>query len=265
MSIIVPFSKSFKYPNQDIQWIINYKPKIKELDDFISKNQNHRVTLYISDYDMEKDDEIFQALFEKYKESQLVLCFPLFDVELQNHLTKNGFPHYYENTIITWEDFIWFLSLNITDIFIGETVAFDIIQASKMAREKNKRLGVCCNFCDSPDNQAVPSLKKFFIRPEDFELYSNYVDVFKFTASSANEINLLYEIYTKDKKWFGKLSEIIKNYTSDEDSRFIIPKFAQKRLSCGRRCLINPGQCKICDRISELSYTMKNHDIMVSY
>jgi len=95
-----------------------------------------------------------------------------------------------------------------------------------MAREKNKRLGVCCNFCDSPDNQAVPSLKKFFIRPEDFELYSNYVDVFKFTASSANEINLLYEIYTKDKKWFGKLSEIIKNYTSDEDSRFIIPKFA---------------------------------------
>jgi len=54
--------------------------------------------------------------------------------------------------------------------------------------------------------------------------------------SSNLSINTLYKIYTKDKKWFGYINEIILNYNGTEHNNQIIPLFGFKRLNCGKRC-----------------------------
>ena len=76
-----------------------------------------------------------------------------------------------------------------------------------------------------------------------------------------NREYLKNKIY-KDKKWFGKLKEIIPNFDSELDSRFIIPHFAKQRIKCGKKCL-KGGKCKICERIEQLSKTLEKSNLLV--
>jgi hypothetical protein len=78
---------------------------------------------------------------------------------------------------------------------------------SKAAKQKNKSLRAFCNVCQSSWDYT-PSIKTFFIRPEDLSLYEGIIDTFEFYTDEkdATKINALYEIYTKDKVWNGKLS-----------------------------------------------------------
>lgn len=126
--------------------------------------------------------------------------------ELEQVLSNKQIPHYYQNFVNTLDEFEGFLSLDVTDIFITEELAFSALFLSQKAKEKNKSLRVFCNICQS-SWKGTPSLKTFFIRPEDIDLYANFFDTFEFfyRDQNANEVNTFYEIYAKDKKWFGRL------------------------------------------------------------
>lgn len=164
-------------------------------------------------------------------------------------MSENQILHYYKEYITTWDQFQGFLNLNITDIFISDDLAFDLKVISFHAKKRNIKIRCFCNFCSSSWDKT-PSLKKFFIRPEDLRFYGKYIDTFEFYINNKNNINTLYEIYAKGQRWFGLLKEIIINYEGDEDNRFIISPFGEKRLNCRKRCMreIEPT-CHICDRI----------------
>ena len=264
MNFAVPFTRDFKYINDPIQLNIVYKPEIKELDDFIALYQNHRINLIMNDF-TKRDKDIILVLKEKYPDCHLVAALPFYHPELEQMLSLDGIPHYYNEIITNWDRFNGFLSLDVTDIFIGEELAFSAKILSKSAKENNKSLRVFCNVCQS-SWEETPSIKTFFVRPEDIELYDGIIDTFEFYVGrdDINRLNTLYEIYTRDKSWFGKLSEIIVGYTGEEDSRFILPRFGQKRLECEKVCShgIQPA-CHICDRIIELEQTLKANEIMV--
>ena len=182
------------------------------------------------------------------------MCLPQYNKDLEQELIKKELPHYYNEVITDWDKFQGFLKLNVTDIVIGGILAFNAKILSSNAKKNGKALRSFCNVCETAW-EDTPSLKTFFIRPEDLDLYEDYIDTFEFYVEPGEpttqiKINTLYEIYTKDKYWFGKLKEIITGYKGEEDSRYIIPIFGQKRLNCGKRCVqsIENG-CHICDRI----------------
>ena len=74
---------------------------------------------------------------------------------------------------------------------------------------------------------------------------------------------IFYKIYSKQ-EWFGSLNEIIYELNEELDSRYIIPRFAEKRIRCKKECL-KGGKCQICDRIKELSHTLEEAHIIVDY
>lgn len=268
MNFAIPFSKKFKYFNdQNIQININYKPKIKELDTFINEYRTHRINLYIEDLNYDRDFEIIQALQEKYPQTKLVLNLPSYNQELEQKLKECGLPHYYNELITSWDRFNGFLSLDITDIFIAQEFAFSAKTLSNLIKKHNKNINlrVYCNVCQSSwDN--TPSIKTFFIRPEDLQLYEGIIDTFEFFADikSPEKFNVLYEIYTKDKKWFGKLNEIIVGFKGEEDSRYFLPLFGEKRLNCKKTCVTQDFiSCNLCNRIIELSHTFKDKGLIV--
>lgn len=266
MTFAIPFSRSFKYPNQNIQWNINYKPKIKQLNDFISEYGTHRINLIITDFEYKRDCQIVLALRKKFPTTEIIMCLPQYNKELEKELTEQNLPHYYNELITDWDTFQGFLKLNVTDIFIGENLAFNAKILSLNAKKYKKSLRSFCNLCES-SWEDTPSLKTFFIRPEDLDLYNNYIDTFEFFTNGINAttLNIWYEIYTKDKKWSGKLNEIIMGYKGEEDNNFIISDFGVKRLNCNKRCAqgIDPT-CHICDRIIDLSKTLKERNIIVT-
>ena len=266
MTFAIPFFKNFKYPNQDIQWNINYKPKIKQLDNFITEYGTHRINLIITDFEYNRDCQIVTALRNKFTDVEIVMCLPLYEKELEEYLNKQKLPHYYNEFITDWDSFQGFLHLNVTDIFIGGSLAFNVKFLKLNAEKYKKSLRCFCNLCQSPW-EYTPSLKTFFIRPEDLDLYKNYIDTFEFYTNTASgtALNTWYEIYTKDKKWAGKLNEIIVGYEGEEDNKFIVSRFGEKRLNCNKKCMqgIEPT-CHICDRIIDLSKTLKERDIIVT-
>lgn len=268
MNFAIPFSRNFKYPDQNIQWNINYKPKIKQLDYFISNYGTHRINLIITDFELDRDCEIVQALKEKFPNTQLVMCFPQYNKDLEQELVNRELPHYYNEIVTDWDKFHGFLNLNVTDIVIGGILAFNAKILSYNAKKNYKSLRSFCNICETAW-EDTPSLKTFFIRPEDIDLYKDYIDTFEFYIDpedySPSRINILYEIYTKDKQWFGKLKEIIVGYKSEEDSKYIIPTFGTKRLNCGKRCVEGTeNTCHICDVIIDLSNTLKDKELIVA-
>ena len=266
MGFAIPFFRNFKYLDQNIQFNINYKPDIKQLDNFISIYGTHRINLIIQKFD-NKDIEIIQILKEKYPDSKIVICIPHYNPTIEQLLNQHKFQHYYNELVTMWDKFNGFLSLNVTDIFVAEDLLFSAKILSSKAKKNGKSLRCFCNVCQSSWD-ATPSLKTFFIRPEDISLYNQYIDTFEFYIrnNSINNLNTLYEIYTKKQKWLGRLNEIIIGYEGQEDSRFIIPKFGEKRLNCGKKCVQEIDgnlTCRICDRIMELEKTLKDKNVAV--
>ena len=265
MTFAIPFSKNFKYSNQNIQWNINYKPKIKQLNDFIAAYGTHRINLIITDFEYDRDCQIISALRKKFPDVEIIMCLPSYDKQIEKILNEQNLPHYYNERITDWDKFQGFLHLNVTDIFIGENLAFNVKILKLNAEKYKKSLRCFCNLCES-SWEYTPSLKTFFIRPEDLNLYENYIDTFEFytNAASVAALNIWYEIYTKDKKWTGKLDEIIMGYKGEEDNTFIVSNFGEKRLNCNKKCMqgIEPT-CHICDRIIDLSKTLKERNIIV--
>ena len=273
MNFAIPFVRRFKYLNeQKIEFNINFKPEMEKLNNFIQQYGSHRINLIISDSNNINYDEIFQIISSLKKmnpDSELITCLPIYIKQIEEKINKIELPHYYNEIITTWDRFQGFLTLNITDIFISGDLSFNIKIVSEKAKKYGKKLRCYCNIAQSGWLEGS-SLKTFFIRPEDIELYDDYIDSMEFFIDDLKDhvkINAIYEIYTKNQYWFGKLKEIIHGYNGEQDSRLIIAKFGEQRLNCGRRCLqASPysSSCKICDRIIELGEVLDNQNLMVT-
>lgn len=266
MNFAIPFRRKFKYLDQDnVQFNINYSPDIKALNNFITEyGKKHRINLIMEDIDLEKDIPIIKLLCETFPTYKIVARLPLYDKSLDLKLVENGIPHFYEDAATNWDEFHSFLSLEVTDIIVAEELAFSAKFLKNFAIKKGVSLRCFCNVCQTAQIQNA-SIKSFFIRPEDIPFYEDYYDTCEFFVKkdvTAHTLNALYEAYSQEHKWFGKLKEIIIGYQGEEDNRFIIPKFGQMRLNCEKRCLKDES-CQFCDRIISLSNTLKEHKIIL--
>jgi hypothetical protein len=145
------------------------------------------------------------------------------------------------------------LKYNPTDMYICEELGFSLDKVSKILHDNNIKVRVFPNICQSSFPET-PSIKTFFVRPEDIDFYSTFVDVFELISDEERQ-PILYKIY-KQGKWFGKIQEIIPTFKGKLDSRYILNTFGVVRSKCGKRCMYVPGSCSICLRYSELATTL---------
>lgn len=263
MNFAVPFVRKFKYfQDKNCELNIRYKPIIKQLLDFIEIYGDHRINLIIgSESFREKEDiQIIEGLRERYPDCNLVICLSKYTPDLEKLFAEKGIPHYYQDFVNTWDKFEGFLSLDVTDIFVVEELAFSALFLSKKAKEKNKALRVFCNVCQS-SWRDTPSLKTFFIRPEDIPTYANFVDVFELIVDEERQ-RILYKIY-KQEKWSGKIDEIIPTFKEELDSKYMLNTFGEIRCKCNKRCLYKMGSCNICDRLMQLSNVFERNRSMM--
>lgn len=263
MNFAVPFYRNFKYLNDDnLQLKIRFKPEPQKLHTFVEAYQDHRIDVRITHDQVYQAIKIIRDLKTKFPETRLVLALINgIQKDQRTVLEESGLPYYFQKIIIDIDEFHYFLNSNVTDIVIGGNLGFYVKFLSNFAKEKSISLRAIVNVCQT--NSVVGSFKGFFIRPEDIDIYANYIDTFDFDDSKS-PIETLYEIYTRDKKWYGKLNELIMNYKGEEDSRYILPTFAEIRCGCKRRCLYDYNHiCKICDRLADLGKTLEEEHLIV--
>ena len=260
MTFAIPFFRDFKYlenPSTDIQLNIKYKPRLRELEDFLTKFSNYRINILIPQEDFDEDRDLNFLYMLYCKSPNLVAVFPYFTQELEQKVTSNGIPHFYNLPIVTWEDLNGFLSLNVTDVILDGEILFALKDLAPLVKASNKRIRCTCNQVSSLWKIGDP-LVDFFIQPEDIDFYSQYIDTFTFAADTPlQKINIYYKIYAVDKKWTGKLKDIIINYKGEQNSH-LPSTFAEKRVRCNKNCIKNPGYtCRSCRLIYDFNNTYK--------
>ena len=251
------------YPSQkylqDVEELrINYRPADRTLPDFLEKFQEKSIVIDVRDAFEDTDVQLFKGLYEKFKNFKLIL-----DFNNKEHLIKieeSRLPHFFTNPVVTVDQLNGMIAHHPTDMYICEELGFSLDKVSKLLHDNNIKVRVYPNICQSSFSETA-SIKTFFIRPEDISIYATFVDVFELVADEDRQ-QVLYKIY-KQEKWFGKISEVIPSFKGDLDNRFLVGAFGMIRSKCGKRCMLRPESCTICDRFTDLANTFSENKIMI--
>lgn len=263
--------KKFKYIDNVDEITIRFRRQDTTLLDFFQLHKTQRINVYIDDIDdfIESENiELMNAFAEKYPEINFALKFKDQGIDKNKEIAKmiheNKVKHkfFFDTFIRDWDTLFGYIELQPSDVYIVENLGFEIVSVAEILHTANIRVRVFPNIAQSAWKET-PALKKFFIRPEDVFFYEPYVDVMEFMGREES-IATYYKIYAIDKKWFGKLNEVILDFDDSEiDSRFIIPSFAERRLNCGKRCY-KGRPCQICNAIEGLAAVLESENLMVT-
>lgn len=247
--------------------LIRYdKNKILELfTQFIPAHLNQRVIVQL----MEENniDTIVNnlkkiiSIYNENKDIKFDIQLPFYNQKFIEELKDTNLKYFFKAAANSWDKFTGLISQNVSDIYITDELAFELDKVAEIAHKNNIKVRIYPNVAQSRWDK-LSDILKFFIRPEDIEMYEPYVDVCEFYGDKAQQIDTYYKIYQEDKKWFGDLQEIIIGLDNKIDSRYIIPRFAEKRIKCGKDCL-KGGKCEMCKRILDLSEQLENAHLIV--
>lgn len=265
MKYCVEFAKDFHYMDEIDECFIQYRNNNTALEKFVEKFKEKRILIKLAFEDFKDftDDslqiDVFKEIRDKYKAN---IGFILPDYELDGSkkvfdiLKENNFPAFFSTMVHSWDVLIGLANMGVSDIYIVEELGFELVNAAAVLHDRGIQIRCYPNVAQSAHSD-IPDIKKFFIRPEDVDRYSRYVDVFEFYGDNDN---FYYKIYAEDKKWFGDLSEIIFNFNKSLDSRCIVTQFAEVRSRCGKKCM-KGSVCKICEKVDRLAETMQENGL----
>jgi hypothetical protein len=271
MRYCVDYKRDFKYLKEVDELNIVYNRKDTSLLEFLLLYKDKRINIAIHDESDFIDNEcikLFDAFKEQYPELNFV--FKLNSYRISRDLfeiikaSEQKYKVFFDEFVRDWDTLNGYLELGVSDVYIVEELGFEIENAAAVAHAHNTQIRVFPNVAQSSWNRS-PALRKFFIRPEDVDIYESYVDVMEFFARTDNpdSIATYYKIYAIDKKWFGKLNEMILSFDNDIDSRCILSIFAERRLNCGKRC--SKGRpCNVCGAIEQLSATLEEQQMIIT-
>jgi hypothetical protein len=86
-----------------------------------------------------------------------------------------------------------------------------------------------------------------WIRPEDVEVYEDYIDALEFRFTELPQERALYRIYAEQHRWPGEMSDIITNFGVEAANPVVYEEIAKIRLSCKQKCQ-SGHPCTLCER-----------------
>lgn len=255
-------TKNFKCLKEAQEIIIPFNKKIFfDIEKFLLENENKRVNINLEDEDLSiYNINFFNELYHKYNHKNFSLKLPIYKEKYEEIISKIEVPFFFSNLVGDWDTFIGLINYKISDIYIVEELGFELEKIKKICENKNIKIRVFPNVAQSKWKNTN-ALLKFFIRPEDLDFYSKYIDIIEFFGKE-EKYDIYYKIYNKDKKWFGKLNEIIIDFNSELDNKYVIPRFPERRINCNKKCM-KENKCKICFNIKELSNVLEQTELIV--
>jgi hypothetical protein len=234
---------------------------------FLEEHVAQDVTLLISDIDKFCADEAWQGLNTYYsKFKNLSLCFypaqsfKIIPAPLADALPHLEMPFYFGFYVSNFDQLHYVLNLGAKQVYLVEDICFDLERAKRLCVRHEAKIRAIPNVAQA-SVATTPTIKKFFIRPEDVKEYADVIDTLEFWGP-ADRQEILLRIY-KSGKWFGDLKALMLDFDIEFDSRTIMPGFAQIRKTCERKCM-KGEHCHICDKVYDISGKMKENHIILT-
>ena len=187
--------------------------------------------------------------------NNFMLC--LSSVAYAKDCKENNIPFYMGYPVKTYYELRALKDLGVSYVRLGEPLFFEM--------DVIKTFGIPVRAI--PNVAYIDGLPRedgvcgTWIRPEDLDLYEDYVEVIEFEDADMKKEQAMFRIYAEQKNWPGDLSMIITNLNHIGLNRIIVPNIAEKRLICGQRCQ-KSSNCKLCYRALTLAVPEKIKDYM---
>lgn len=229
--------------------IIIYNKRDPELIKFLqSKREDQRYIIDLTSLELDEINEnmeIFKGAFMVHPNMSYLLK----DTKGYCVFKDAGIPFFFNVKIQNTDTLYEYVKLGVSDVYIVNELCFSLKQIYPFCKGHNTNIRVFPNIAQKAIGKK--DLRSFFIRPEDTDVYNNFIDIYEF-AGDLDKQAVYYEIYTEG-KWAGMLNEIILDleYDEDIDNSAIVPIFAFSRLGCMKRC--NYEGCNTCDIVKIIS------------
>ena len=259
MKSCIQWRKNFKYLPQIDEFNIDFRNKTKELLNFLDTYAiSQRVNINLTKDFTPNDIQLIIDIHQRNPNYIIAVCFEQYNVEFTKKIQDVGIPFYIKEPVYSWDILVSLIKLGVSDIFITNTLGFDLERISNITKPKGIQLRCYANYCqlDWYNEEVSDTFKGFYIRPNDVDIYSQYIDVIEF-YNSVDIQQTLYEVYFKDKEWDGPLKEIIKGLNRQVYNYYILgPDFAKYRAVCRKKCLANE-RCHLCEKTYELAISLE--------
>lgn len=220
-----------------------YKDRYKIID-YIEKYPNKIIILNIDEQDNIDLEELKR--YNIITNNNFVLSLS----SLKNYklYKDNNLKFYFNYPITTYFDFKSLIELGVEYILVDSPLFQDIEFISSF----NVKLRISPNISYYAFIPKKDGVCGSWIRPEDLEEYSKYIDTVEFENCDLKKEQALYRIYFEQKNWPGDLNYIITNLNYNCINRMIPPDFTKNRMNCKQKCMAG-GHCKLCYRYLQLA------------
>ena len=254
------YSNNPTYYLEDVDELkVKYNPKDIETEKFgelLDKFQNKIIILDINKDFSEIDGKLLKYYNDKY--NNLKVMFDFNNKECLEKVQKYKLPFFFSNYVTSFDQLDGYIKYNPTDMYICEELGFSLERISNVLHENNIKVRVFPNICQSSFIETE-SIKTFFIRPEDIDIYNQYVDVFELITDASRQA-VIYKIY-KQKKWIGNINEIIPSFKEPISNAYILNNFGKIRIKCNKRCnYTSPKKCNLCNEFIKIAEIMAEKD-----
>lgn len=264
MKYAVNYLNRLKLENFD-EIIIDYDKQDRELPTFLQEYSNKTIILSIKqinfeDFYNDKEWIKLNAIYEKNNNfivrfSELG-SFQEFNYFLQESIGELKMPYFVGFVVTNYDQLQYMFSQRVCAVYLAEEICFDLTCANGLCKQHKVQVRVFPNVAQS-SIKAAPALKKFFLRPEDVELYSDVIDVLEFWGPLDRQ-EILAKIYKKG-IWNNDLSALILDLDLPIDGRRMPPWFGAIRKDCRRECA-RTGGCNKCFNLLAVGKKMREHN-----
>lgn len=225
----------------------------KGLVDFLKKYQDKRINLSITaDTFSQIEVNKLIAIHTQYPDLDFAVALDKYFKPLMDTFRLNEIKYYLAEPCQDWETF-WHLATDckVSDINLSGALGFELTKAKRCLEKVNPncQIRVTPNKVQSQTTYIHP-LQMFFIRPDDIDLYENYVDIIEFEGLEHQDT--FYDLYVNQKTFIGKVSQMIYNFKLPFDNLGLSDRFGERRIDCGRECLYG-GRCQRCFTLAQVS------------
>lgn len=255
---------AFKYYNRcpldkASEIIVKYTEKEPNLINYV-KTSKVKVVADVTQYkNLEDSINIFEACFNIT--NKFTLKISLSQSNFIPLLMEKNINFFFAEGADTWDKLHSYILKGVSEVYIINELGFDIIRVSDVCKKFDVKIRVYPNVAQTSalDSESLDTFKFFYIRPEDAELYKEYVDTFEFYGPVDRQ-EVLYKIYEINKEWPDNLSILIIGLKSNVVSSTINPALGGRRLSCKKKC--NAFECIACDNALHLAKELADMNIV---
>lgn len=164
------------------------------------------------------------------------------DLYYANIVRDCGFKWYWSYPVTSYYELNTIAAMNPEYILLGPPLCFDL---EAVRKKTNAILRLIANVADVGYLPRENGIYGPWIRPEDVELYEEYVSVLEFRETDLSKEQTLLHIYQDNKMWPGNLNLLLMGFGVNVDNRALPEEIGSLRMKCGQRCM-SRGTCNFC-------------------